>query len=142
MIHISLNGTDIAQYGITPLDGALNVLMKPAGYKKLVTNTNAAFDGVMPIINAYRKKDSRTFTLNFLLRSASLIDRRRDIENLESVLRVGTGGGVNELYVAELDQCYRVIFEGITTFNSPVDNKAIIGIKFMEFCPTAENRVP
>ena len=94
MIHISLNGTDIAQYGITPLDGALNVLMKPAGYKKLVTNTNAAFDGVMPIINAYRKKDSRTFTLNFLLRSASLIDRRRDIENLESVLRVGTG--VNE----------------------------------------------
>jgi hypothetical protein len=141
-LHISLNGRDITEYGITPMDGIINALMKPAGYKKLITNSNAAFDGVVPVINAQRKKDSRTVTLNFYLRSTSLIDRRRDVETLEAALVAGIGNGVNELYVSELEQTYRLIFEGITSFNANVHDKAIIAIKFMEFCPTAENRVP
>ena len=141
-LHISLNGRDITEYGITPLDGTINALMKPAGLKKLVTNTNSAFDGVIPVISARRKKDSRTVTLNFYLLSTSLIDRRRDMENLEAELIKGTGGGVNEMYVEELEQTYRLIFDGITSFNANVQDKALIAVKFMEFCPTAENRVP
>ena len=141
-LHISLNGRDITEYGITPMEGIINALMKPAGYKKLITNSNAAFDGVVPVINAQRKKDSRTVTLNFYLRSTSLIDRRRDVETLEAALVAGIGNGVNELYVSELEQTYRLIFEGITSFNANVHDKAIIAIKFMESCPTAENRVP
>ncbi|MBR1525192.1 MAG: hypothetical protein IJ640_00835 [Prevotella sp.] len=140
--YISLNGKDIAEYGLTWLDGNLNTLMKPAGFKKLTTNTNSAFDGVIPIITANRKRDSRTITLNFYINSLSLIDLRRDIDNLEAALAQGTGGGVNELYVADVEQCYRLIYEGITSYNTNLEGKAIIAIKFMEFCPTAENRIP
>lgn len=140
--NISINGKDIAEYGLTWLDGNLKILMKPAGFKKITTNSNAAFDGVIPVITANRKRDSRTITLNFYIKSQSLIDMQRDIDNLEALLTTGTGGGINELYVAELEQCYRLIYEGITSYNSNVTDKAIIGIKFMEFCPTAENRQP
>lgn len=140
--NISINGKDIAEYGLTWLDGNLKILMKPAGFKKLTTNSNAAFDGVIPVITANRKRDSRTITLNFYIKSQSLIDMQRDIDNLEALLTTGTGGGINELYVAELGQCYRLIYEGIISYNSNVTDKAIIGIKFMEFCPTAENRQP
>ena len=142
-LHISLNGKDIAEYGITPTDGFLNVLCKPAGLKKIVTNANAAFDGVVAVITSDRKRDSRSFTLNFYIKSTSLIDRTRDLERLEAALIAGkNNSGVNELYVAELEKCYRIIYENPAAFNSVVGEKAIVGFKFMEYCPTEENRQP
>lgn len=141
-LHISLNGKDIKEYGITHTDGIINTLVKPADYKKVITNSNAAFDGVVPVISANRKKDSRNITLNFYLRSTSLIDRLRDMERLEAALVAGVGNGVNELHVSELEQTYRLILVKFPSFNAVVHDKAIIGIQFMEFCPTAENRVP
>ncbi len=142
-LHISINGIDLDDYGIVPLEGFLNTILKPAGFKKLATNTNTAFDGVIPIANGNRKRDSRTVTLNFLIRSVSIIDKRRCIERLESALMAGKNdSGVNELFVAELEQCYRLIFDGITSYNGANEEKAIIAVKFTEFCPTPENRVP
>ena len=37
-LHISLNGKDIKEYGITHTDGIINTLVKPADYKKVITN--------------------------------------------------------------------------------------------------------
>ena len=142
-LHVALNGRDIDEYDIVPLEGFLNALLKPAGLKKLVTNSNSAFDGVIPVINGNRKRDKRNVTLNFFLRASSLIDKRRCVENLEEKLIAGKdNSGINELYVHELGQCYRLIYEGVQTYNAVCEDKVIIAVKFTEYCPTPENRVP
>ena len=44
-LTIKINGTDISAFGLKPLDGTLDNLMKPAEMKSLVYNENTAIDG-------------------------------------------------------------------------------------------------
>ena len=140
-LHIALNGNDIEMYHLTALDGTLNALMKPATYKKAVTNENAAVDGTM-ILSApsVRKVDKRIISLPFLLRSVSLVDLQQELDNLAEVLVAGKDNtGINELYVHELNRCYRLCYEGMSPYsNFGLDGVARITLKFTE--PNPNNR--
>lgn len=137
-LHVALNGNDIEMYHLTALDGTLEALMKPATYKKAVTNENASVDGTMILATpSCRKVDKRTLTLPFLLRSVSLVDLQREIENLTQVLVNGKDGtGINELYVVELDRCYRLYYDSMSSYNNfGLDGCAKIFLKFTEINP-------
>lgn len=138
-LHISLNGNDIEMYHLTALDGTLNALMKPATYKKAVTNENAAVDGTM-ILSApsVRKVDKRTVSLPFLLRSVSLVDLQQELDNLAEVLVAGKDNtGINELYVHELNRCYRLYYDSMSSYaNFGLDGYARVTLKFIEINPT------
>lgn len=138
-LHISLNGNDIEMYHLTALDGTLNALMKPATYKKAVTNENAAVDGTM-ILSApsVRKIDKRTISIPFLLRSVSLVDLQQELDNLAAVLVAGKDNtGINELYVQELNRCYRLYYDSMSSYaNFGLDGYARVTLKFTEINPT------
>lgn len=138
-LHISLNGNDIEMYHLTALDGTLNALMKPATYKKAVTNENAAVDGTM-ILSApsVRKVDKRTISIPFLLRSVSLVDLQQELDNLAEVLVAGKDNtGINELYVHELNRCYRLYYDSMSSYaNFGLDGYARVTLKFTEINPT------
>ena len=138
-LHIALNGNDIEMYHLTALDGTLNALMKPATYKKAVTNENAAVDGTM-ILSApsVRKKDKRTISMPFLLRSVSLVDLQQELDNLAAVLVAGKDNtGINELYVQELNRCYRLYYDSMSSYaNFGLDGYARVTLKFTEINPT------
>lgn len=138
-LHISLNGNDIDMYHLTALDGTLNALMKPATYKKAVTNENAAVDGTM-ILSApsVRKVDKREVSLPFLLRSVSLVDLQQELDNLAAVLVVGKDNtGINELYVYELNRCYRLYYVSMSSYaNFGLEGYARVTLKFTEINPT------
>lgn len=137
-LHIALNGNDIEMYHLTALDGTLNALMKPATYKKAVTNENAAVDGTM-ILSApsVRKVDKRTISLPFLLRSVSLVDLQQELDNLAAVLVAGKDNtGINELYVHELNRCYRLYYDSMSSYaNFGLDGCARVTLKFTEANP-------
>jgi hypothetical protein len=138
-LHIALNGNDIEMYHLTALDGILNALMKPATYKKAVTNENAAVDGTM-ILSApsVRKADKRTISIPFLLRSVSLVDLQQELDNLAAVLVAGKDNtGINELYVYELNRCYRLYYDSMSSYaNFGLDGYARVTLKFTEINPT------
>lgn len=138
-LHIALNGNDIEMYHLTALDGSLNALMKPATYKKAVTNENAAVDGTM-ILSApsVRKVDKRTISLPFLLRGVSLVDLQQELDNLAAVLVAGKDNtGINELYVHELNRCYRLYYDSMSSYaNFGLDGYARVTLKFTEINPT------
>ena len=137
-LHISLNGNDIEKYHLTALDGTLNALMKPATYKKAVTNENAAVDGAM-ILSApsVRKVDKRIISIPFLLRSVSLVDLQQELDNLAAVLVAGKDNtGINELYVHELNRCYRLYYDSMSSYaNFGLDGYARVTLKFTEINP-------
>lgn len=137
-LHIALNGNDIEMYHLTALDGTLNALMKPAAYKKAVTNENASVDGTM-ILSApsVRKVDKRTISLPFLLRSVSLVDLQQELDNLAKVLVAGKDNtGINELYVHELNRCYRLYYDSMSSYtNFGLDGCARVTLKFTEINP-------
>jgi hypothetical protein len=140
-LHISLNGKDISEWHLTALDGTLNTLIKPSAYKKMVTNENAAMDGTSILSEpSVRKREKNSISLPFLLRSTSLVDLQQDIKNLEAELVRGKNGiGINELYVAELNQCYRLYYESMSSYsNFGLDGAARITLKFTE--PNPNNR--
>lgn len=137
-LHIALNGKDINAYKLTALEGTLNALMKPATYKKAASNENAAVDGTMLLSSPNaRKLDKRTFSIPFLLRSVSLIDLQQEIDNLAEVLVKGKDNtGINELYVTELNRCYRLYYEGMSSYaNFGLDGYAMVTLKFTEINP-------
>lgn len=138
-LHISLNGNDIDMYHLTALDGTLNALMKPTTYKKAVTNENAAVDGTM-ILSApsVRKVDKREVSLPFLLRSVSLVDLQQELDNLAAVLVAGKDNtGINELYVYELNRCYRLYYVSMSSYaNFGLEGYARVTLKFTEINPT------
>lgn len=138
-LHITLNGNDIEMYHLTALDGTLNALMKPATYKKAVINENAAVDGTM-ILSApsARKVDKRTVSIPFLLRSVSLVDLQQELDNLAAVLVAGKDNtGINELYVHELNRCYRLYYDSMSSYaNFGLDGYARVTLKFTEINPT------
>ena len=138
-LHIALNGQDISAYNLTALDGTLNALMKPTSYKKAITNENAAVDGVMILASpSVRKVDKRSISIPFLLKSVSLIDLQQELENLEAVLVAGKGNtGINELYVAELNRCYRLYYDNMSSYsNFGLDGYSRVTLKFTEIDPT------
>lgn len=138
-LHISLNGNDIEMYHLTALDGTLNALMKPATYKKAVTNENAAVDGTMVLsAPSVRKVDKRTISIPFLLRSVSLVDLQQELDNLAAVLVAGKDNtGINELYVHELNRCYRLYYDSMSSYaNFGLDGYARVTLKFTEINPT------
>lgn len=138
-LRMSLNGDDIAKYGLTSLDGNLDVLMKPAPYKPLIENKNASINGSI-ILHAptMRKTDKRDIVLTFLIKSSSIQDLQREIERLESALVKGKNQtGINELSVPSLNRTYRLIFVNYDKYNNfGLDGKATIKIKFTEPDPT------
>lgn len=137
-LHISLNGNDISSYNLTALNGTLDVLMSPCSYKKAVTNENMAMDGTVVLSSPNKRRvDKRTISIPFLLRSASLVDLQRDLDNLGKILVNGKdGSGINEIYVQELEQYYRLFYEGMTSYsNFGLDGAARVTIKFTEINP-------
>lgn len=137
-----LNGKDIEEWGLTPLEGTLNTLMKPAPMKTLVMNENAYLHGSMVLsqktARRYAKQD---FSLLFYIQGGySLTDLHRNIENLVATLIAGINDtGVNELTIPEIETTYRLVYSSIdkyTDFNS--SGNATISIKFTE--PNPNNR--
>lgn len=144
-LHISLNGYDIEKYHLTALDGTLNALMKPAAYKTLVTNDNAASHGVSVIATPSKRRFAKQdLSIPFLMRATSVVDLQRELDNLTAVLINGKNigdspSGVNELHVAELNKTYRLVYVSISSYaNFGLNGKALVTLKFTE--PNPNNR--
>lgn len=137
-LHIALNGNDIEKYHLVALDGTLNTFMKPAGFKKAVTNENAAADGTQ-VLSAprLRKRANQSLNLMFLLKSTSLVDLPREIAAIEQELINGKDNtGINYFYVHELDTTYKLYYDGMNTYeNFGLEGSAIISLKFTEYNP-------
>lgn len=140
---ININGKDVAELGLTPLFGTLDNILKPAPMKKLVTNTNSAIHGVLPVNAASRKVDKRDFSMLFRLKSASDIDMYRMLVKLETFLRNGvTSGtdssGINEICFVGYEVCLRAIFNKIDKYTGTVPRSGVasISINFTEIDPT------
>ncbi len=137
-----LNGKDITEYGLKPLEGTINTLMKPRPMKTLVTNENAFIHGSMVLsqktARRYAKQD---FSLLFYIQGGySLTDLHRNIENLASTLIAGIDNtGVNELTIPEIETTYRLVYSSIDKYTDfSLSGNAIISIKFTE--PNPNNR--
>lgn len=137
-----LNGKDIQEYGLTPLEGTINTLMKPAPLKAAVTNENSSIHGSQvlsaPSSRRYAKQD---LSLMFYLESSSLTDLARCLDDLVAKLVAGKdNSGVNELTIPELERTYRLVYAG--TIDKYTDfalsGCATISIKFTE--PNPNNR--
>lgn len=152
---IMLNGKDIAAYNLTPLDGTIATILKPASYKKLITNDNAYINGTMAISTpANRRIDKQDLSLSFLLRSLSMTDLQRQIQQLEKALingvqQDGNDTGINELVLheykvqkddgTESSMCLRLIYVGMSKCTPWFPyGQAIVTLKFTE--PNPDNR--
>lgn len=136
---MSLNGDDIEKYHLTSLQGNLATLMKPIGYKNLVSNENSSIDGSLILCSpSMRKAQKRDLSLKFLIKSASLLDLQRDTDTLVNVLISGkNGSGLNELHVPQLCKTFRLVFSTIDSYsNYGLDGWATLSIKFTEPDPT------
>ncbi len=140
---ININGVDIAELGLTPLFGTLDNVLKPAPMKKLITNTNSAIHGVLPVNQTSRKVDKRDFSMLFRLKSASDIDMYRMLSKLEAFLRNGVTigndiSGINEICFVGYEICLRAVFNKIDKYASttPHSGVASISVNFTEFDPT------
>lgn len=136
--HMALNGKDITEFGITPLDGTLNTLMKPAPTKKLATNENKSSHGIIVLSSPNaRRYDKQDISLMFHIEAPSLIDLNRMVENLVEELKQGKDGtGVNELAVPELEKCYRLVYVNADKYNNfGLSGEATLSIKFTETNP-------
>lgn len=133
---ITINGKTAASLGLTPLEGTLDALMRPAQMKPLVYNDNAGMDGSRAI-TAGRRVQRRDVTLMFKLTASSLKDLADKTDTLISILTAGKdGAGINELSVAELGRTYRLVYQGFDTYtNFDVATKATLSIKFTELNP-------
>lgn len=86
---ITINGANIAtQFGLTPIKGTLDNLCKPAEMKSLVTNDNAAIDGVVPVLYN-RKTKQRTVSLPFIIRQPNLAVLLQTVDALIAFLQNG-----------------------------------------------------
>lgn len=142
-VRMGLNGADIEQYHLQSLEGNLEVLMKPAPIKSIVTNANDSINGVMVVTTPTSTKvDKREILLKFKITSNSIIDLQRELDGLQTTLINGVdyGGspsGINELYVPLLGKTFRLKFVSFDKYsNFGLDGKAIIVIKFLEPDPT------
>lgn len=133
---ITINGTPAPSFGLLPLEGTLDALMRPAQMKTLVYNDNASIDGSRAI-TAGRKMQRRDVTLMFKLTASSLKDLADRTDTLISSLTSGKDGtGINELSVAELGRTYRLVYQGFDTYsNFDVATKVTLSIKFTELNP-------
>lgn len=138
---MSLNGQDIRAWGLTPLDGTINTLFKPAPMKALVTNENAYLHGSQVLsqktVRRYKKQD---LSLLFYIRTPSLTDLHTRLQDLVKALVEGIDGtGINTLTIPEIETTYRLIYEDIDKYNRvDFSGKATISIKFTE--PNPNNR--
>jgi len=136
-----LNGQDIERWGISPLEGTMNTLMKPAPMKALVSNENASLHGSLvlyaPSARRYQKQD---MSLLFYMQALSLTDLNRQVNALVEHLKNGKdNSGLNELKVPELETCYRLVYVSMDKYtNFGVSGSATISIKFTE--PNPNNR--
>lgn len=137
-----LNGKDIQEYGLTPLEGTINTLMKPAPMKAPATNENSSLHGShilsAPSARRYAKQD---LSLMFYLESASLTDLARSLEAIEEAITAGVNNtGVNELTIPEIERTYRLVYAGtIDKYKDfALSGCATISIKFTE--PNPKNR--
>lgn len=141
ILRMQLNGKDIAEYNLTPLDGCLQAFLKPADYKALQTNDNAAIHGTN-VLSAPQKRRmaKRDITLPFLLRSTSFVDLQRDLDTLVGQLINGkNNSGVNEIYLPLLDKYYRLVYVGADKYNNfGMRGCATLYLKFTE--PNPNNR--
>ena len=96
-LRISINGVDYAAYNLTSLEGTLNVLMKPAAYKKVRSNENASIHGThMLTAPTARRKAAGTISIPFLVTGASsLVDLQRKIDKVVEVLVNGKNNNVH-----------------------------------------------
>ena len=138
-LTIKINGTDISAFGLKPLDGTLDNLMKPAEMKSLVYNENTAIDGSLAMTRN-RKVKRRDVTLLFIISRASLLELTDAIDALVSMLAAGkNNSGVNEGRVEELDRTFRLVYSSVDKYsNFGIDGKATLSIKFVE--PNPKNR--
>ena len=82
---VAINGKDITELRIVPLQGFYDVLMKPAPMKKLVINENSAINGVVALSYPSMKKtgsslpEIRRIQGKFLTKHISPENRTRGI---------------------------------------------------------------
>lgn len=138
-LTIRINGTDISALGLTPLDGTLDNLMKPAEMKSVTYNENSAIDGSIAMTRN-RKVKRREVSMLFLLSKQNLSELMDAIDNLITVLSEGKdNSGINEVRVEELNRTFRLVYSSFDKYsNFGIDGKATLSIKFVE--PNPQNR--
>lgn len=141
-LHISLNGKSLMAYHLTPMNGTIAALIKPAQLKSLVMNDNISVNGVR-VLSAptVRKKNKNEITLSFHISHPSLENLSEAIKILEEQLKNGINNtGVNELEVRELNNCFRLVFMQFTNIsNYGTSGRAVLSIKFLEPDPSNRN---
>lgn len=133
---ITINGKALSTFGLTPLDGTLDALMKPAPMKQLVYNDNATMDGSRAITTG-RRMQRRDVSLTFLLNATSL-QNLADMTDvlIEELIAGKSDSGINEIAVHELERKYNLVYQSYDSYNNfDRATKVTLRIKFTELNP-------
>jgi len=140
-----LNGKSIEDYSLMPLDGTIATVLAPPKYKKLVGNASSFIHGETVIsLPSSRRIDKQDIQLSFLLKSESLQDTQRLLQELNDVLINGKSNtGVNEFSFPEIEQgestlCLRLVYTEMSKFTPWPGGQALVTLKFTE--PNPNNR--
>ena len=138
---ITINNVNVkTTYGVIPLRGTLDALMKPYSMKKVSAVSSAAVDGDISVsIPAMRKAASRYVSIPFKVNGSSIADLDGKITAFISFLRNGYGNqGINNLKVIELNKTYRLMYDSADRYSNFSDSGCCtLTVKFYEPNPTA-----
>ena len=128
---VTINGTDIKEYGATLLAGSYNSLLMPGAQKKYLQNDNRQEDGTSVLVDNPRMAE-RNATAKFLIKGAT---QEEFLANYEAFLGAIMVGWVN-LYVEDLNATYKLLYASCTSYSHYMLNACLVTITFREPNPT------
>ncbi len=142
-VQMRINGKDAGGLGLTCNEGTLNALMKPAQFKKMISNQNSSAHGTSYLTDPSKRfLAEQDIAIPVYLRAESLIDTQRRMDDLVEFLKNGVESnsgytGINEIYVPCIEKTFRLIYKDITKFGLfSIDGGVLMSIKFTEFDPS------
>ncbi len=129
----TINGKDISSYGVTLLSGCYSALLAPPPLKTFLENKDRSKDGTEVLVHNCKIAE-REVTLTFLIQGASRAEFLNHYQSFISLLHAGWF----ILYIGDLNQTYRLLYDSSTQFDNYNLTSCKISVKFRE--PNPANR--
>lgn len=132
MEGVTINNTDISEYGAILLAGAYAQLLTPPELKEWVSNDDARKNGTEYIAPTTPVVKERNVNLTFGIKGENEEDFLAKYNAFISVLH----SGFIKLYVPKLGRYYHLKFESCTSFEQYSLKACKLAVKFTEPDPT------
>jgi hypothetical protein len=136
MAIITINGRDLAYYGVTLLDGGYAALLTPPDIKEWVTNDDPRKDGVEYITPSTIRVKERSVNLIFHIAGSTEAEFLSRLNSFVSLLQ----SGMVKFYFGDLRQAYTLKYESCTSFDQFGLKMCKLAVKFTEPNPKDKTR--